>query len=154
MSVSYLSAPTSSQSTWTDSKWHSSRPPPRQYFPLRKSCVWSSIYRSHTHIGCCSNIGLFQVDSCFKAAGYGEGPSRVLPPTLGLWVRESGPPSVGLIEGRASICLSQKGDWLPASAPAPLRFSWKPFRLAQLGMLAHQIPGFSEKCKHRPDFSF
>lgn len=79
---------------------------------------------------------LFQ--SCWLRGETQQGPSAN-PGSIGKGIRTS---LCGADWSRAAICLSQKGDWLPAPAPAPLRFSWKPFRLAQLGMLAHQIPGF------------
>lgn len=36
---------------------------------------------------------------------------------------DPGLPLVGLIEGRATRCLSRKGGWLPAPVPVPPRFS-------------------------------
>lgn len=64
-----------------------------------------------THIDCYSTIGLFKVDSCFKAAGYGKEPSRGLFANAGSTGEGNlDLPLVGLIEGKATICLSQKGD--------------------------------------------
>lgn len=152
-----LSSPTSSQPTCTDSKWHSSWLPPWKHFPSENVSVYSQIYRLHkgvvqTLLGSWS----FQSKLLFsKLLAVGRSTAGVLLPTLGLWVREI----------RTSLQwgwwkwkdhhMSFPEGWLSsASVPVPLRFSWKPPWLAQLGVLAHQIPCFGEKCKHRPDFSF
>lgn len=117
------------------------------FFPQNTLCVVINLQftHTHTHVDCYSNIGLFKVDSCFKAAGSGKRPSRVLPPTRGLWVRESGPPSVGLIEGRAAICLSQKGDWLPGFGPSSPEIFLKALPASPVGNVSTSDPRLSWK---------
>ena len=125
-------------------------------FPQERTSVYSQIRTQRLLLKCCWVIGLFKVDSgpqsCPAALGRRrQGP--LLP--LGLWVGETWTSLRRRWLKWKDHHMSFAEGWLaPARVPVPLRFSWKPFQLAQLGVLAHQIPCFGEECKHRPDFSF
>lgn len=115
----FLSSPTSSQSTC--SKWHSCLSPWKPFLSENHVCVFINLQVTQRSL---FKHWPFQSRFLFQSRWLWEGTQQGS--FYQHWSKgeeDPGLPLVGLIEGRATRCLSRKGDWLPAPVPVPPRFS-------------------------------